>query len=777
MNCNKLRFLICLLLVCAFNLKAQQLPVQPNYLQYSISLYKPITNYTTAKPDDIVNASVRAYALYVATNQTKYLADCKNNMTFIFNEWAADASTMSKYSIFFNLYQVCSAYEGLQQTNNISPSWEPLLIKYITMFNTLAMGDHNQVYARAAGLAYGLKLIPNHPQALAITNYIAAVWNQWYPNKDVDENAMHYCALGTRDIIRIAKLTNRESLLNDVDVQKWMHRYRDIVNPSGMLPEVGDDYFFSEWSTWLFNFEYFATVFNDPTFIEAAWRLFANGSKNQPEEFYEMELITSQVKNIMPVPAITNSLITRRTVKSVTNIPDKLILANSRIPGTPSMNMELYGHGSHGHPNRIGAIQHYETENVALFHNMMRRQTDARLGNIIYVSPNSSPLPLATNSTTTNSGISKTDVWYQQSIETKRLVAYDSINNPNMRRITDVTLRLSIENTGKNIQVIVDNFRLESADGSKIIPVEMCESLSKWSRSDAPYSLTNDAKQGVSAVKINVKKDANLFYGFKLAGANIINFNSNDYPLLKFDWKQTVGTVQDDSQSCSVQELTDLWFIARFENVDFNIGNIDKECVVTSALVNTQDKDCYGKVVLSNYRFTGSNVTSTLVRKQVLTEEGILILIDELTPGANAVNYYAAGLWHMYSKGISGANWFDSPGDIGRVFFDPLTGKIINKSLMVYYNQEVGRTYSSSLYNVGGVDRFSSYSKQNLVPGQPVKFVTVLVPHDRSVHPEGIANQINIETGGVTKVSLAYPNPLFITVEENDNWSVSRVPF
>lgn len=769
-----------LLVTCKNEAICQVLPVQPNYLQYSINLYKPITNYPAARPDDIVNGSVRAYALYVATNDATYLTQCKNNMTYIFNDWAANSANMTKYNIFFNLYQVCTAYEGLKLTNNVLPAWEPLMLNYITMFNTHAMGDNNQVYARASGLAYGIKLFPAHPQAADISTYIDNVWNQWYPNKDVDENAIHYCSIGMRDIIRMAKITNRESLLNNADVKKWVIRYRDIVNPSGSLPEVGDDYFFEQWSPWLFNFEYFAVMFNDPTLIEAAWRLFANGSKNEPEEFNELESITSQVTAMLPTSAQTNSVITRRTVRGTTNIPDKMILANSRIPGSPSINVELYGRGSHSHPNRIGAIQHYETANVPLFHNMTRHQYDARLGNIVYVSPDAAPIPLAIDNTTTNSGIAKTDVWYEQVIETKKMLAYDSIANPDARRIVDLTLRLSTANTGKDIQVIVDNFRLESADGTQTIPLEMCESLAKWTRTGNPYSLTTDRTQGDYAVNINVKtSETSFFYGFKFTGTNIVNFNASDYPILKFDWKQKVVPQNNNAQApCVIHESTDLWFIVRMENTDFSAGNIDKEATVAGVLIDTLGKDCYGRVTLSNYRFTGSKVNSQLVRKQLLTKEGILILQDELTPDLNAVNMYAAQLWHMYSKGSSGANWFDSPGDPARSFFDPLTGGVIKKSLLVYYNSVSSRTYSSSLYNVGGMDRFSTYAKQSLVPGQTVKFVTVLVPHDNSVRAANIANSIIVDTSTpVTNISITYPEPLYIRLGVGDMWEVSRTPF
>ena len=104
MNRYKSGYFVFVFIFFAFNLNAQKLPIQPDYLQYSIKLYKPILNYEKAKPDFIVNASARAFALYTATKDKKYLTDCKNNMTFIFEQWAADPGTMSKYSIFFNLF-------------------------------------------------------------------------------------------------------------------------------------------------------------------------------------------------------------------------------------------------------------------------------------------------------------------------------------------------------------------------------------------------------------------------------------------------------------------------------------------------------------------------------------------------------------------------------------------------------------------------------------------------------------------------------------------------
>lgn len=522
-------------------------------------------------------------------------------------------------------------------------------------------------------------------------------------------------------------------------------------------------------------------MFNEPSLIEASWRLFANGSKNQVEEFMEMETIYDQDTVINPVASPLKSLITTRTVRGTQNIKDKLILAPSRLPGAPSINIELYGFGSHGHPNRIGAIQHYEAGNVPLFHNMTRRQTDARFGNIIYVSSNDKPNPIPTDNTTSNPDVAKAGVWYHEDIETKNMFRYDSIANPDARRITELALRIDPQATGNDFDVIVDNFRLVSADGTTTIPLDLCESTTSWlfGGTPNPYSLTTDNTQGNYAVKIRINSLGGAqIYAFRFAGTNIKYFNASEYPTIKYDWKQIVPADPNQVAPCITAGSSDIWLIARMDNVNFFAGNVDKDATVSSAMVDSLGNDCYGKEVFSNYRFTGSNVVSQLIRKQVLTSEGILVLVDEITPDSNAVDHYAASLWHMYSKGASGGNWFDSPGDPARTFYDPISGSAIKKSLLVYHASDTARTFGSRLYNTGGSDRFSTFAKQGLAPNQKIKFVTVLVPHDNSVRAANIANSITVDTSTTsTNISITYPDPLYIHIGAEDVWEVSRTPF
>lgn len=744
---------------------APLLPVKPDYLQHALKYYKSIQDLHKEKVLSILTNSEVAYSLFVVTKEDKYLRDCNRYMTFIFDDWKTNPNNIRQMAgDFFFIYPACFAYDGLRQSNLVQPEWYDLMKKFIGYANTGAMGDHNQVYARTAGLAYGIKIFPDHPQAKQINKYIERVWNQWYPNKDVNENANHYCGIGIRDIIRIAKLTDREYLFKDVAIQKWIHRFRDIIAPSGAMPEVGDDYFFGEWEPWLSNFDYFAKVFNDATLIEAAWRLFASGSKNQSSSaMLFSDYILNQVEDMVPVSAGTQSLITTRSLEGGKTALDKMILGYSRTPGTPMVNTELYGYGSHGHPNRIGAIQYYETNNAPFMHNMKRRQTDARFGNLVAVLPNGAN-PIPSNSTATNTGIAKTNIWYSQICETKFMKPADlGIDSPK-RKISYMTLRLP-SNSKNEIDIMVDHFRLESADGSKTISLELCESLDNWKRRDNPYSLTDDCKEGKHSVKIQLKNKANqnAFYGFKLPSS--IEYNCQEYPYLKFDWKQ----------ECEGKEETNLWFIARLEGFDYNVGSMDKEAKVKSAEVNMSGKDSYGKIALTDYRFTGSNVTSTLIRKQVLTEEGILVVQDELTPNEKADGYFAASLWNLYTKGESGENWFDTPGEAARKNYDPVTGQQIQQSLLVYFNKNQGRSYSADSYNVGGDDRFSFYAKQNLSGNNPVKFISVLVPHKASEKPEAIVKNITVsQNKNLTEISIKYPVVLKVQIGTDGSWKVSR---
>ena len=101
----------------------------------------------------------------------------------------------------------------------------------------------------------------------------------------------------------------------------------------------------------------------------------------------------------------------------------------------------------------------------------------------------------------------------------------------------------------------------------------------------------------------------------------------------------------------------------------------------------------------------------------LLLAEGPLIVCDELRPGRASGRLGGRALVapHQYAP-QEGGNWFDAPGP---------------RNLLVWLSPAPGRTLGMQTTQLwSGVRPFTVFAKQALKADQPVRFVSLLVPHE-----------------------------------------------
>lgn len=162
----------------------------------------------------------------------------------------------------------------------------------------------------------------------------------------------------------------------------------------------------------------------------------------------------------------------------------------------------------------------------------------------------------------------------------------------------------------------------------------------------------------------------------------------------------------------------------RSSHVDHQQGG-----VLMEAKAETAGNDSYGEV-----SYEGVYTYDTLwKRKTLLTEEGYLIVVDEIMPGADAEGMAGGPVWQLMNPPVMGIQWADA-----------VVEKEKKKSLMVYCHPQRGHRYGVQCQPKLWVDReYAFYDRAVLQAGKKEVFVSVLLPHDSSVEPYDICRKKN----------------------------------
>ena len=736
-----------------------QMPTKPDYVQTAIKYFDPKMPVTTdAKIEKLVQSMDNGHLLtypfelalmYESTKDIKYLNRAEEVFKLILNDWKKNENLM-KNGTFALTRDVTILIKVLKDNGRLGNEYDPILIKLIDRnFAPNEITDHNQIQARALGAVRAYKLFPNAPNAPKWKAYADTIWNFWYKNRDVDESSTNYEGLDLKDIISMADESGRNNLLKTKEIKKWFDRYRDLQAPSGFLPEYADDHFYT-FETYISVFERVARLFNDPTYLYAAWKLYNTGMQNLSQRRSSesaallAEISTLPPMNLKPEMTKAQSLVTTRTNKYGTkNIPNLLLLAASRNLGVPFVISDLYARGSHAHAKQRGGINYFESDNYPFYHGVSRHVWDARATNTIVVEKTETDgFPFSESNVR-----AITNKWFTDQLDLNNSPVINQ-SDSSIRGFN--TLQFRIANVKKGSEVYIDNIRLEGKAGVKMLQTFDLET----GMNNKNVVLTDDAVNG-KAVKITHVN------GITLIGIKVpTEVSMKDYRFIKLDWKHKA---LDNSPK------EDIEFVVRTEGFGATMGDMDNQNKLLNAETNVKGADCYGEIVLDDHFVPDTKLT----RRMVLTKEGVLVLQDYLEPSEEADGMTAGAIWQLYkAPNKQGTNWFNAPSEQPWV---DMIGKPKDKELLVYFEQAEGRTYGGQQEDYT-LKPYTVHAKQFVKSNQPVTFTTILIPHNPTDSVEDIEKSIvSSTTGRDTKISLTINGKkVNIQINKDKSWKVER---
>lgn len=206
-------------------------------------------------------------------------------------------------------------------------------------------------------------------------------------------------------------------------------------------------------------------------------------------------------------------------------------------------------------------------------------------------------------------------------------------------------------------------------------------------------------------------------------------------------------------------------------------GNPPRNLKYGNALAENKGTDAYGLVEYEQYY----SPDTSLIRRMLLTHEGILVIRDDLTPGESVDGYSAGSLWNPRSepKPETGENWWDfAAGALPSCDLDDTN--VYASDFVVYHAHAKGRSFGiKDLPNAHPhAGRWpTTYSCQTVKAGEPVTFITVLIPHPPEVTGKMLADNLSTDVkDGVTTVWLKYKGQTLKMQmgKDNKSWRVLR---
>jgi hypothetical protein len=194
----------------------------------------------------------------------------------------------SKPSDFHTLRSIALSVQPLRQWGLIKPADAELLktIAARTWKEFLANPDgsvagdvdHNIHLAEALSCAALANFFKDDKtmDIAPIRTRLESYWSKIKATGDLNEDASNYTGLGIVHCIELAQALGHEADMHTPSFRRMFERQRDLISTTGVLPEFGDGFFHLERDAFDFLYlcEYAAKVFDDPTYLTVARRLY-----------------------------------------------------------------------------------------------------------------------------------------------------------------------------------------------------------------------------------------------------------------------------------------------------------------------------------------------------------------------------------------------------------------------------------------------------------------------------------------------------------------------
>ena len=461
---------------------------------------------------------------------------------------------------------------------------------------------------------------------------------------DLNENASNYSSLGICFFIELAQL---EGWLDEVARSEHFRtmfvRMRDIVSPTGSIPEYGDGYFRAREPRldFVLLLETAARLYDDRSFQTVARRLVPTSAAgidadSLPRAFALLSLdpFTPSRASAPPV-----SVVQYRRVPGppTATVADKIILRTGTAPGSAMIMLDLYADGSHAHRYKRPSIGYYESAGVPLFHNIGRRGTNSgQCGNSFWVFPDPELFP----------GHPRADVWNSMAIPATYLAAGPQ---PGQRTVSDGLVFRTFRTPGLET-ALFDNLRLEGPAGT--ILLDGFESPASWHGNIAKkpgvrLRTSEDHTEGAGSQEVNLGIFGDQFCTriLEQKTSRGMSFAVADYETVRFDYK-----FKGRPPHANLRGLFADWI---------DLGDHPLHCTVASARVEQSTADAVVDLEFTDYITQGSR----LRRRIGLVDGGGLVVVDRFTTGPRTSGSAAGQLWQLYEIGHRGPDWFASVSD------------------------------------------------------------------------------------------------------------------
>ena len=679
-----------------------------------------------------------------------------------------------KPSDFHTLRAIALAVQPLRQWGLIKPADVELLKviaartwkEFLVNPDGSAAGDvdHNIHLAEAlscAALANFFKddkTMDGAPIRTRLENY----WSKIKATGDLNEDASNYTGLGIVHCIELAQALGHEADIHTPSFRRMFERQRDLISTTGVLPEFGDGFFHLERDAFDFLYlcEYTAKVFDDPTYLTVARRLYdpVSFAKAPTDEWCRATgLIGLELSKRDPAPLPAASVVNYRATREAPQpVVDKLILRTSSEVGSAMVMLDLYASGSHAHPFKGPQVAYYEVDGVPLFHNLGRHRTrSAIVGNSFWAMDAGLAFP----------GVWKPNEWFTMSIPTEML-----LRSPDGALTLGDRLTLRNFENRKSRTLWFDNLRLEGSKGTRLL--DGFENEKTWHKNvttakGIKVETSAEHTQGAASQSLNwgvLKAGA---YARMLADEHNFTIQPGDYDTLRLDVKyEGIRPYLHLRDLCQQIDLGDQALL-------YTVG---------SARAEQHGHDAFGEVVFSRYGAADERLT----RRLVLTAEGVLIIRDRWTAGKSQPKWTAGQLWQLYAMKEQGKDWFCSeddgafnvPDDHGNT--KPVTRQMLVKfatdASTETFVEQIDQSYSAPNPKKRPQEKFfTTGSKRVVAAGAESAFTLVIVPHEPGQDAKSIADGIAFKDQA-DGVEVTIGKSSRVVMHRDGSWEVVHEP-
>jgi hypothetical protein len=754
-------------------------PSEPDY-RAEVRRYVP-TPLAGTRPnfvDRIAQGPLRGFCeemavaarLWQGTGRAEYAEEACQRLTALVDVWELQHQPGKPWRrvCFFSACPIIDAYRVLRGGGQLDAEFQRRFRGFAReAYFAQEEGTFNQAFARAAGLAWAAKTLPDLPEADAWRQSAEAVWNQWREQRDMSEDAAAYNGIALTYLFLLADALDHNQQLQDPLLRPMFDRFRDQVSPWGAMPEYGDSGdaewgMFHAWGAWVCALERAGALFHDAGYRWAAVRMF-HAARQRASASPALDAMTSayalcladQWRNprLTPRPTAAASAVSLRREPGGEAAADKLLLAPSRQPGAPLAMTELFARGYHAHDDQLGALLYYEYRDVPLLHGLGYHNRAAQQANLLFLCPATEPFPHAEKGSGVFSPAGESQkktpdpfsAWHEAALPAKRLPPAGGAADRHRRHFDKLTFRVAED---EPVDLTVADLRLSGPKGELLL--DDFAGRRRWH--GGRQERVAGSVPGRTALKAQLRGGTSFLWCDGLD----TTFSLQDYDHFKFSWK-IEGVEEGWSNS--------LIFRVDRAPTDFHVALRPLGAEITAAGVAARGGDQYGQFRAADW-FTAE---TRLWRRMVLLAEGPLVVCDRLEPGPAAAGWQAGPLWHLRALPQSGANWYNAPGSEELlVWFGPSPGRTCGVQSVALWSG----TKPSSVFTP-----FTVFAKETLKAGRAVQFVSVLLPHAPPTPAAELAAAVRTASspdGAVTVELPAGGKNVRVRLAPDGTWNVSR---